>query len=92
MRTEEPAALCHLLFLQGSAQPATCKVDTKRDPLACPAVSQVKRELFTWHEEVKQGPQLQNIILDGRSTQQEAVLSTDALACLQSGMQLQTGS
>ena len=55
-------------------------------------VSQVTREFVTWHEKVKQGPQLQNVILDGRSTQQEAVLSTDALACLQVGVHLQTDS
>ena len=50
--------------------------------------SQGRQELSTWHEEVKQGPQLQNVILDGRPTQQEAVLSTDALAGLQLGVQL----
>lgn len=35
------------------------------------------------HEEVKEGPQLQDIVLDGGSCQDEAVLSHQSFACLQ---------
>ena len=36
-----------------------------------------------WHEEVKEGPELQHIVLDGGARQDEAVLRFYSLACLQ---------
>lgn len=35
------------------------------------------------HEEVKEGPQLQQVVLDGGTCQDEAVLSHQSFACLQ---------
>ncbi len=80
MLPQDPATLA------GIKSASQLQVDTKNVPLTCAAVSQIQQDFFTWHEEVKQGPQLQNIILDGRPTQQKAVLRTDALACLQAGV------
>lgn len=35
-----------------------------------------------WHEEVKEGPELQHVVLDGGTSQDEAVLRCQCLACL----------
>ena len=58
---EDRGASCSVapaVLLAGVETASQLLVDTRKIPLACPAMLKVRRELFTWHEEVKQCPQL----------------------------------
>ena len=40
------------------------------------------REVFTWHEVVKEGPKLEDVVLNGRAGEQQSVASLNHLYCL----------